>query len=206
MKTTIFDLQKRQNVWGGIFPQGNGFAKNAAMSQELEITRIQFHYGYTNHSSFCHLYPIRFTFGGGMVTKLGDLYENKIYETASDFPAGENEIIVPDDNVILKEIFEKLGIEYSHKTEIWRWDTGKNKAVIAEEFDHIFDLSDLKLPEGFYATKEECEIANKKVVTVEIIKTYHTEVDEDQLHDLISCPEQYDFGVNELKECKVRPL
>lgn len=191
---TIFDLKKGQKVWGGIMPQGNGFAQGSAMCQELEITHLKFGIDYCSCCRGIGLHKIRLTYGSGMVINRDSLLEGAIYPTANDFICGENEIRIPTDNEdIYKGIMERLGIEIERsRPQIWVWNEETKQAEVVERFKYVFDLSDLKLPEGYYPTKTECEKANKKAVELEITTKHRVFVDEEDVENALNDPTTLD--------------
>lgn len=183
----VFDLKKGQKVWGGIMPQGNGFSHGSAMCQELEITHLKFGIDYCDCCQSYGLHKIRLTYGSGMVINRDYLFEDAIYPTANDFICGENEIKIPKNDEIYDSIMEMLGVVImSGRPQIWVWDEETNQAVVTKCFAHVFELSDLKLPEGYYATKIECIQANKKSVELEITTKHRVFVDEEDVETALN--------------------
>lgn len=190
----VFDLKKGMKVWGGIMPQGNGFAQGSAMCQELEITHLKFGIDYTDCVFSIGLHKIRLTSGSGMVINRDYLFEEAIYPTSDDFICGENEIEIPKNNVIYDSIMEELGVVIMNgRPQIWVWNEETKQAVVTERFAHVFELSDLKLPEGYYATKYECLEDNHKEVELEITTKHRVMVHEDDVEYFITNPDMIDM-------------
>ena len=190
---TIFDLKKGQKVWGGIMPQGQGFAVGSAMCQELEITRLKFGVDYCSCCYSTGLHKIRMTYGADMIINRENLFEQAIYPTIDDFINGENKICIPDNDDIYEGIMERLGVKIERsRPQIWVWNEETKQAEVAERFEYVFELSDLKLPEGYYPTKAECEKANKKAVELEVTTKHRVFVDEEDVENALNDPTTLD--------------
>lgn len=193
---TIFDLQKGQKCWGGLKPKGNGFASGSAIATEFTISKLAYHMWFNPYCSQNYLLPIRLTFGSDMVINMDDLFDGRIYLSKEDF--------INDINPINKEndthatLLSILGLKDTEKNpEIWTWNEDSQNAELATMFYHIFDLFDIKLPEGYYATKEECEKANKKLVKVKVATESIYELEPEDAEYLLQNPGEYaDYDVN----------
>lgn len=113
---------------------------------------------------------IRLCFAG-MVVYDTSLFDGCIYATEEDFRDG-NRI---DTIITWRDIYYKMArtfgltMDSCGKPLVWIWDADEKRAI-AKTWSEGYNLADLRLPEGSYASKEECEKANRKTIKVEVIR------------------------------------
>lgn len=201
MKTTILDLKKGQKVWGGLKPQGHGFAEGSYMAYELTVTKCVLDIRFGNkHCNFFE-YPLRLTYGSDMVIYNTSLCESAVYPTKENFIDGVNAIRF----AYFYEICERLNLEMDemNNPQIWTWDADKKESVLFNKGSFTLDLLDLRLPEGYYASKEECDKANKKLETLVINKTYKIEVVKEDVESIIDNPTGFPLWESDLVDIEV---
>lgn len=179
---TILDLKKDDVVYSGTTYNGGGMRSDAYYVAQFKVAKI--HLGENGEFK-----SIRLIYNNEAVVIL----PGGIYPTQNDFLYDTNLIVcgIPAKDII-RHIAKTLGISFVVDRFItWEWKDGC--ATMRKFYPSQFDLLDLAIPDGCYATKEECEKANKKTVMVRVSREYHTEVDEDDAQYLLENPDEYEW-------------
>lgn len=199
MEKTILDFKKFDNVYGGV----RDIQHNTYLMREMEISAVKVRFDRLMSSPMkVNIKRIQLCIGRKFsqmvhVLDANDLYLTRLYESADDFICDKNPINLMwnCEDEILDYIYEKLGLEcYLNEIDkkptpyLWKWDEESREAKLMRYFELEFDLVDLKLPEGVYASEEECIKDNKKVVNVKVTKVYDMEIDESDLEDALNNP------------------
>lgn len=182
---TILDLKKDDVVYGGVaYTTGTQGKWNCELFKIAKICLSDF-----------RVKEVRLHDGNGNVIFVESLCERSIYPTQEDYTYDENRIerdVAMKD--ITKRIGETLGVEYTcDLCYVWRWNDDKKVSEKKILNSSRINLADIKMPDGAYTTKEECDKANKKQVTVKIVREYHTEVDENEAEYLLENPDEYEW-------------
>lgn len=99
------------------------------------------------------------------------LFDGCIYATEEDYRDGKG----IDTCVACRDIYDRMartfGLSVTSYGEplVWIWHA-KEKRAITKTWTEDYDLANLCLPEGSYASREECEKANRKTIKVEVIR------------------------------------
>lgn len=185
---TILDLRKGNLVYGTIHRNGGGVATNGGIVEQLEVRKIE-----VNLAS--SVIRVRLSCGYG-VTYLHSLYDEGVYLTQDDAFDDVNKIYnAPNLHEFMKDSFGLEWVVNAHKSAymLWRWDESKKSAVKCDGFGWL-NLFDPIYPEGYYPTKEACEKANRRMVTIEVTRTYMTEREEGaDAEYLLNNPDEYEF-------------
>lgn len=182
---TILDLKKDDAVYGGV--QYLTGINGKISCEVLKIAKI--------YLSCNKVTNIRLHDGNGNVFSLNGLKDGAIYPTSVDFTYDENRIkLYVDSEILVKHVAETLGLEYDRAYPyVWKWNKDKAESEKIKLYSECINLADIKMPDGYYATKEECDKANKKTVMVRVSREYHTEVDEDEAQYLLDNPDEYEW-------------
>lgn len=199
MGKTILDLEKYAQVYGGVRNMNSA----TYTMQEFEVSAVKVRFErYISAPTKVKIKRVQLCNGRNFsqnpyVIDSDDLYLSRVYEKKEDFICDNNPInlMYKRDDDVRKYIYEKLGLtEYRYGADnhlspwLWTWDEEEREAKCLRYFDFELDLLDLKLPDGVYASEEECIKANKKVVKVQVTKVYDVEVDERDLEDVLEDP------------------
>lgn len=187
---TILDLKKGDKVWVGTHPSGNGFNSDCEYATEMEVREI-FAYPYSKNIAV-RLY------GNDKVKTVSGRFDEyiDIYATKEDFANGANM-----KSVNMSQIHRHIATLYGFtsnglKIESWRWNEEHRKA---EQYCFHFDtygvlrILSYRITDNLYPTKEACEKANRRMVTIEVTRTYLTEREEEDAEWLLNHPDEYEF-------------
>lgn len=191
---TIFDLQKGQEVWGGIM-WGGPTPQNTGVSQPMKVRSIIFKLNGSNFEI-----KVRLSFDNNKVTFDTNLVDKLIYSTEEDFLNGVNPLNQLPElwGDIMNKTAEKIGLETDGSyLKVWKWDENKKCAFNVWKQSFSIDLLNFILPDGEYATKEACEKANKKLVKVKVETESIYELEPEDAEYLLQNPGEYaDFDAN----------
>lgn len=192
----ILDLKKGDNVFVGVHRAG-GCATECEYVEKMEVRSIfaymRGQYAYVRLSD------------GNMVRELGGEYGETIncYLSKDDF-FDDVPMEVPRQSAFVKYITEREGYEVHNDLYpiVWKWDESSKKAYQS----HIKPNNDewgvngkvniftYRFPDGCYPTKEACEKANKRMVTIEVTRTFMTQREEGADAEwLLNNPDEYEF-------------
>ena len=186
----ILDLKKGDKVFTGITRDG-GFANNVEYIEEMEVRDIK-----VDLRNYEPDVLIRLAQDDIYVKVMRCKYCSAISKSVDDFKDGVFTEI-PRDKVFYKHFAQIWGCnldKYGDAIEVWRWDESKKQAckyLLSRFTESIFNS---QLPEGDYPAKEACEKANKKMVTIEVTRTFLTEREEGADAEwLLNNPDEYEF-------------
>lgn len=198
---TILDFKRYDKVYGGI---RNANENYIAYAKEMELVAAKVKI-ISRVAEEPELLFDTYQLGGGresgyvFVIDSDNLHRGRIYLEREDFICDRNpiDLMYHRKKELLNYIYSKLGLSFRNAgsylaPEFWRWDAEKRQAVMYAQFNFSFDLFDLRLPDGVYASREECERENKKVVNVKLTKVYDIEVDEEDLDFVTENPHRVD--------------
>lgn len=184
----VLDLKKGDKVYGGLTRSGQGFATHVGYQEKLEVRSVILRNGDLMTGGKGVDFHIRLarTEGEGVIYAF-ELHDASIYATKEDFLDGN---AIRSFNIPVADVSQKLATACGLKVckegfpEVWEWDAVKKEAK-PKWWIKGFNLADPQLPEGRYATKEECEKANRKTIKVEIVRKYThvTDVEADTLEE-----------------------
>lgn len=191
---TILDLKKDDEVWGGVILPANG---GKAYAELLKVVKISL-------DAEGNIYGVRLH-GNGYAIKLTSLFEQGLHATKEDF-IYDKRIKWPTGEDVRQFIAQKLGLKfykykelYSNKMvedkycAVWMWDKENNVSKETRLYYTSLDLADLKLPDGVYATKEDCDKANKKTVSLRISREFYVEREESEAKLIVESPDEYEW-------------
>lgn len=191
----ILDLKKGDKVYGGVMRKGNGCVVNMGYMEELTVRSIvpaNRDYGASSDHTWLR---IRLANNNGVITD-EYLFDKSIYASEEDFLDGKNISTAVTYGEIWDKMAKIFGLDkdrYGYAL-IWKWDAEKKIAKSAC-WTGNYNLANLQFPEGYYPTKEACEKANRKMVTIEVTKTYLTEREEgDDAEWLLNHPDEYEWS------------
>lgn len=198
----ILDLKKGDKVYGGLTRSGNGFATHMGYQERLEVRSVILRNGDLITGGKGVDFNIRLRTECDGVIYAHELHDASIYATKEDFLDGND---IQRFNIPVEVVSQKLATACGLKVckegfpEVWEWNDVQKVPKI-KWWVKGFNLAEPQLPEGYYATKEECEKANRKMVMIEVTKTYLTEREEGEDAEwLLNHPDEYEWSDND--EC-----
>lgn len=193
----ILDLKKGDKVYGGLTRSGNGFATHVGYQEIFEVRSVILRNGDLITNGKSADFNTRLKTEGNDVIYACELHNASIYASEEDFLDGN---AIQSFNIPVADVSEMLASACGLKVckegfpELWEWDTVKKEAK-PKWWVKGFNLADPQLPEGSYPTKEACEKANRKMVTIEVTKTYLTEREEgEEAEWLLNHPDEYEWS------------
>lgn len=188
----ILDLKKGDKAWIGVHRAGNGFVSDAEYLLEVEVREITFPMDGDR-------FYIRVWNGYEIVKDIIGVYgisHAEISASQEDFIDGVF-MSAPLKNDVVKSIANREGFQtdvYGETIKVWTWDEDKKQAKVANYRPDRIRLFSCSMPEDIYPTKEACEKANRKMVTIEVTRTYLTEREEGADAEwLLNHPDEYEF-------------
>lgn len=212
----ILDLKKGDEVYGGLTHSGNGFATHVGYRGVLEVRSIILRNGDLILGSKGADFDVRLSYSDGRgVVYACELHDASIYATEEDFLDGN---AIKCHNIPVADVSKKLATACGLKVckegypEVWEWDGAKKEAK-PKWWVKGFNLADPKLPDGCYATKGECERANRKTIKVAIhredtrivevpVSTFDEALDwvDDHIDQIIDNADDMDYMVEEVTD------